>query len=251
MAGHSKFKNIMFRKGAQDKKRAKIFAKLGREIQIASKQGGVDPNSNHRLRTAIDAAKAANVPKDNIERAIKKGSSNETNNLEEIKYEGFGPGGTSLIVETMTDNKNRTISEIRQIFSKNGGSIAENGSVSHSFTRKGELIYKEDKNLETKIFDFAVELGADDIVSEDQNYIIYCDPEQIISIKEKIAELSIKPISVSLTWLSKAKVNVDNKEDGKKLFNLINQLEDNEDVQNISSNYDISKEVFDTIDFDN
>ena len=168
MAGHSKFKNIMFRKGAQDKKRAKIFAKLGREIQIASKQGGDDPNSNHRLRTAIDAAKAANVPKDNIDRAIKRGSSNESNNLEEIKYEGFGPGGTSLIVETMTDNRNRTISEIRQIFSKNGGSIADNGSVSHSFQRKGELIYKEDVNLEGKIFDIAVESGADDIINEDQ-----------------------------------------------------------------------------------
>ena len=248
MAGHSKFKNIVFRKGAQDKKRAKIFAKLGREIQIASKQGGADSDSNHRLRTAIDAAKAANVPKDNIERAIKKGSSNETNNLEEMKYEGFGPGGASLIVETMTDNKNRTISEIRQIFSKNGGSIAENGSVSHNFQRKGELIYKTDKNLESKIFDFAVETGADDIVNEDQNYIIYCDPNKIISIKEKISELSIEPISVSLTWVSSNKVNV-NKEDGKKLFNLINQLEDNEDVQNISSNYDISNEVFDTIDF--
>ena len=250
MAGHSKFKNIMFRKGAKDKKRAKIFAKLGREIQIALKQGGTEPDSNHRLRTAIDAAKAANVPKENIERAIKKGSSNETDNLEEIKYEGFGPGGTSLIVETMSDNKNRTISEIRQIFSKNGGSIAENGSVSHSFTRKGELVYKADKNLEGKIFDLAVEFGADDIVNEDENYIIYCNPEKIITIKEKIAELSIEPISVSLTWISKTKVNVD-KEEGKKLFNLINQLEDNEDVQNISSNYDISKEVFDTIDFDN
>ena len=156
MAGHSKFKNIMFRKGAQDKKRAKIFSKLGREIQIASKQGGIDPDSNHRLRTAIDAAKAANVPKDNIERAIKKGSSNEINSLEEIKYEGFGPGGASLIIETMTDNKNRTVSEIREIFSKNGGSIAENGSVSHSFKRKGELIYKADRALENKVFDFFV-----------------------------------------------------------------------------------------------
>jgi YebC/PmpR family DNA-binding regulatory protein len=250
MAGHSKFKNIMFRKGAQDKKRAKIFAKLGREIQIASKSGGSDPESNHRLRTAIDAAKAANVPKDNIERAIKKGSDSETNNLEEIKYEGFGPGGTSLIVETMTDNKNRTVSEIRQIFSKNGGSIAENGSVSHSFQRKGELIYKTDKNLESKIFDLAAESGADDILNEDQNYTIYCDPNKIIKIKEKIKKLSIEPISISLTWVSSSKVGL-NKEEGKKLFNLINQLEDNEDVQNISSNYDISKEVFDTIDFDN
>ena len=249
MAGHSKFKNIMFRKGAQDKKRAKIFAKLGREIQIASKQGGSDPDSNHRLRTAIDAAKAANVPKDNIERAIKKGSDTETNNLEEIKYEGFGPGGTALIVETMTDNKNRTISEIRQIFSKNGGSIAENGSVSHSFQRKGELIYKSDKNLESKIFDVAVEFGADDVINEDDSYIIYCDPEKIINIKEKISQLSLEPFSVSLTWKSSNKVNI-NKEDGRKLFNLINQLEDNEDVQNISSNYDISNEVFDTIDFD-
>ena len=250
MAGHSKFKNIMFRKGAQDKKRAKIFAKLGREIQIASKQGGVDPNSNHRLRTAIDAAKAANVPKDNIDRAIKRGSSNESNNLEEIKYEGFGPGGTSLIVETMTDNKNRTVSEIRQIFSKNGGSIAENGSVSHNYKRKGELIYKKNKDLENKIFDLAVETGAEDIINEDSNYIIYCDPNKITVIKENIAKLSIDPISVSLTWVSLNKINL-NKEDGKKIFNLINQLEDNEDVQNISSNYDISKEVFDTIDFDN
>ena len=249
MAGHSKFKNIMFRKGAQDKKRAKIFAKLGREIQIASKQGGIDPDSNHRLRTAIDAAKAANVPKGNIERAIKKGSDTDTNNLQEIKYEGFGPGGTSLIVETMTDNKNRTISEIRQIFSKNGGSIAESGGVSHSFDRKGELIYKSDKNLESKIFDLAVEFGADDIINEDDSYTIYCDPKNIIDIKEKISELSLEPFSVSLTWVSSNKVNV-NKEDGKKLFNLINQLEDNEDVQNISSNYDISNEVFDTIDFD-
>ena len=171
---------MLFR--SQDKKRAKKFAKLGREIQIASKQGGADPNSNHRLRTAIDAAKAANVPKDNIERAIKKGSSNETNNLEEIKYEGFGPGGTSLIIETMTDNKNRTVSEIRQIFSKNGGSIAESGSVSHSFKRKGELIYKTDKTLENKVFDSAIEEGADDIISDDENYTIYCDPKKIIGI---------------------------------------------------------------------
>ena len=225
MAGHSKFKNIMFRKGAQDKKRAKIFSKLGREIQIASKQGGIDPDSNHRLRTAIDAAKAANVPKDNIKRAIKKGSSNEINSLEEIKYEGFGPGGASLIIETMTDNKNRTVSEIRQIFSKNGGSIAENGSVSHSFQRKGELIYKTDKNLESKIFDLAAESGADDILNEEQNYTIYCDPNKIIKIKEKIKKLSIEPISISLTWVSSSKVGL-NKEEGKKLFNLINQLED-------------------------
>ena len=151
MAGHSKFKNIMFRKGAQDKKRAKIFAKLGREIQIASKIGGEDPNSNYRLRTAIDSAKASNMPKENIERAIKKGSSNEASNLEEIKYEGFGPGGSSFIIETMTDNRNRTVSELRQIFLKNGGSIADSGSVSHTFMRKGELIYKLEKEIESKI----------------------------------------------------------------------------------------------------
>tara|TARA_Y100000817_G_C16395348_1_gene340812 strand:- start:79 stop:525 length:447 start_codon:yes stop_codon:yes gene_type:complete len=148
----------------------------------------------------------------------------------------------------MTDNKNRTISEIRQIFSKNGGSIGESGSVSHSFKRKGELIYKSNEDLKNKIFDIAVEAGADDVINEDQDYIVYCDPKQIITIKEKISQLSLEPISVSLTWISDNKINL-NKEDGKKLFNLINQLEDNEDVQNISSNYDISKEVFDTIDF--
>ncbi len=251
MAGHSKFKNIMFRKGAQDKKRAKLFAKLGREIQIATKSGGEDPSSNHRLRTAIDAAKAANLPKDNIERAIKKGTENEANNLEEIKYEGFGPGGVAIIVETMTDNKNRTISEIRQIFSKNGGSIAENGSVSHSFKRKGEIIYKADKNLESKLFDLAVEAGADDIINEDDNYILYCEVDKIIEIKNKIKDLNIDPLSISLTWISSNRIIIDNKDDGKKIFSLINQLEDNDDVQNISSNYDISKELFDTIDFNN
>ncbi len=246
MAGHSKFKNIMFRKGAQDKKRAKLFAKLGREIQIASKTGGPDFNSNHRLRTAIDAAKAANVPKDNIERAVKKGSDNEINNLEEIKYEGFGPGGTSIIVETMTDNKNRTISEIRQIFSKNGGSIAENGSVSHSFKRKGELVYKADKNLENKIFDLAIEEGADDIINDDENHVIYCKPELINKIKEKISTLSIEPLSVALTWLSSNKISIEG-EEAKKLFHLIDQLEDNEDVQSISSNYDVPDDFLNEI----
>ena len=240
----------MFRKGAQDKKRAKIFAKLGREIQIASKFGGSDPNSNHRLRTAIDSAKASNMPKDNIERAIKKGSGNELDNLDEIKYEAFGPGGTSFIIETMTDNKNRTVSELRQIFSKNGGSIVDSGSVSHGFIRKGEISYQIEKVIESKIFDLAVESGADEVINEDGNCTIYCEPEKINDIKEKISNLSIEPSNVSLTWISSNKINV-NREDGKKIFDLINQLEDNDDVQNISSNYDISKEVFDTIDFNN
>ena len=248
MAGHSKFKNIMFRKGAQDKKRAKIFAKLGREIQIASKIGGEDHNSNYRLRTAIDSAKASNMPKENIERAIKKGSSNEASNLEEIKYEGFGPGGSSFIIETMTDNRNRTVSELRQIFSKNGGSIADNGSVSHTFMRKGELIYKLEKEIESKIFDLSVESGADDVMTDEENITIHCKPEQMGDIKEKISTLSIEPLSVSLTWVSSNKIKINDKENGKKIFNLINELEDNEDVQNISSNYDISEEVFDTID---
>jgi len=240
MAGHSKFKNIMFRKGAQDKKRAKTFGKLGREIQIASKLGGTDLNLNHRLRTAIDSAKAANMPKDNIDRAIKRSFDNELNNLEEIKYEGFGPGGTLFIIDTMTDNKNRTVSELRQIFSKNGGSIADSGNVSHTFKRKGELVYKIEKSFESKIFDLAVEFGADDIITDNENCIIYCEPEKINNIKEKVSTLSIEPTSISLTWISSNKININNKEDKKKFFNLINELEDNEDVQNVSSNYGIS-----------
>ena len=248
MAGHSKFKNIMFRKGAQDKKRAKIFAKLGREIQIASKFGGSDPDSNHRLRTAIDSARAANMPKDNIDRAIKKILDKELKDLEEIRYEGFGPAGTSFIVETMTNNRNRTVSELRKIFSRNGGSIADTGSVSYTFKRKGELIYKVEKNLENKILDLAAEGEADDVINEDGNMAIYCEPEKINNIKNKISSLSIEPISVVLTWISNSKININNQLDGKKIFNLINELEDNDDVQNISSNYDISKEVFDTID---
>ena len=243
MSGHSKWSTIKRKKGAADAKRGVIFTRISKDITLAAKEGGGNQDMNPSLRLAVKKAKSANMPLSNIERAIKKGSSNEINSLEEIKYEGFGPGGASLIIETMTDNKNRTVSEIREIFSKNGGSIAENGSVSHSFKRKGELIYKADRALENKVFDFAVEAGADDIINEDENYTIYCDPKKITSIKEKISELSIDPISVSLTWTSSNKVDI-NKEDGKKLFNLINQLEDNEDVQNISSNYNISKKSF-------
>ena len=191
MAGHSKFKNIMFRKGAQDKKRAKIFAKLGREIQIASKQGGIDPDSNHRLRTAIDAAKAANVPKDNIERAIKKGSSNETNNLEEIKYEGFGPGSTSLIVETMTDNKNRTASNIRSIFQKYGGNLGTMGSASHNFNQIGIIKIDKKEISNDQIFELVIDSGADECISSDNFHEIHCEKNEIYSVKKNI-EMKLK-----------------------------------------------------------
>ena len=241
MAGHSKWANIQHRKGRQDAKRGKLFTKLIREITVAAKLGGSDSSANPRLRAAIDNGLSNNMAKDTIDRAVKHGAGGDENsNVDEIRYEGYGPNGVAVIVDTMTDNKNRTVSELRQIFSKNGGSIADSGNVSHTFKRKGELVYKIEKSFESKIFDLAVEFGADDIITDNENCIIYCEPEKINNIKEKVSTLSIEPTSISLTWISSNKININNKEDEKKFFNLINELEDNEDVQNVSSNYGIS-----------
>jgi len=175
MAGHSKFKNIMHRKGAQDKKRAKTFSRLGKEIAVAVKTGGADPESNIRLRSAINTAKNLNMPKDNIERAVKKGEGNDPDsNYEEVRYEGYGPEGTAIIVEAMTNNKNRTAAEIRSIFSKSGGNLGESGSVSFGFKRLGAISIEKNLATEEEIFDFSVENGSEDLEVNEEDYVVYC-----------------------------------------------------------------------------
>ena len=187
MAGHSKFKNIMHRKGAQDKKRAKTFSRLGKEIAVAVKTGGADPESNIRLRSAINTAKTLNMPKDNIERAIKKGEGNDADsNYEEVRYEGYGPEGTAIIVEAMTNNKNRTAAEIRSIFSKSGGNLGESGSVSFGFKRLGAITIEKNLATEEEIFDFSVENGSEDLEVNEEDYIVYCEQSALHTLNNKI-----------------------------------------------------------------
>ena len=243
MAGHSKFKNIMHRKGAQDKKRAKVFSRLGREISVAVKVGGVDPESNVRLRSAVSAAKALNMPKENIERAIKKGEGNDPDsNYEEVRYEGYGPGGIAVIVEAMTNNKNRTAAEIRSIFSKSGGNLGESGSVSFSFKRLGVITLEKKLVSEEELFNFIVENDSEDLEINEEEYIVYCDQSMLHNLNEKIILQFGQTISADLIWKSESTILVE-KDSAEKLFKLLNSLEDNEDVQGVSSNFEASDEI--------
>ena len=243
MAGHSKFKNIMHRKGAQDKKRAKIFSRLGKEISVAVKEGGQDPEKNIRLRSAIGSAKSLNMPKDNIERAIKKGQGNDPDtNYEEVRYEGYGPEGVAIIVEAMTNNKNRTAAEIRSSFSKYGGNLGETGSVSFSFKRLGSISLNKSCVSEEELFDFIVDNGSEDYESNDDEYTIYCDQKNLHNLNEKIIAKYGQTNFADLVWKSESSINVD-KNAAEKLFKLLNVLEENEDVQNVSSNFEVTDEV--------
>ena len=243
MAGHSKFKNIMHRKGAQDKKRAKVFSRLGREISVAVKVGGSDPESNIRLRSAISSAKSLNMPKDNIDRAIKKGQGNDPeSNYEEVRYEGYGPAGVAIIVEALTNNKNRTAAEIRSTFSKFGGNLGESGSVSFGFDRLGNISL--DKNLvqEDELLDFLIENDTDDYEVSENEYSIFCDQNNLHHLNEKISEKYGQTNFSNLIWKSKNNINI-NKDNADKLFKLLEILEDNDDVQVVSSNFEVDDAV--------
>ena len=243
MAGHSKFKNIMHRKGAQDKKRAKTFSRLGKEIAVAVKTGGTDPESNIRLRSAINTAKSLNMPKDNIERAIKKGEGNDPDsNYEEVRYEGYGPEGTAIIVEAMTNNKNRTAAEIRSIFNKSGGNLGESGSVSFGFKRLGAITIEKNLATEEEIFDFLVENGSEDLEINEEDYVIYCNQSSLHTLNDKIVSKFGSTKSADLIWKSDSSVEVE-KDSAEKLFKLLNALEDNDDVQGVSSNFEVSEET--------
>ena len=243
MAGHSQFSNIMYRKGAQDKKRAKVFAKLIREVTVAAKMGLPDPDANPRLRSAIIACRAANMPKDNIDRAIKKvAGGDEGESYDEVRYEGYGPGGTAVIVEALTDNRNRTASDVRTAFAKNGGNLAETGAVSFMFDRMGSFHYPLEIGSADDIFEIAIEAGAEDIESGHIGHDIYCQPADFHKLNEALTNSLGDPKSAQLIWRPQNTIEVDEKA-ASTIMLLLEALEDNDDIQRISANFEISEEI--------
>jgi YebC/PmpR family DNA-binding regulatory protein len=240
MAGHSQFKNIMYKKGAKDAKRARLFTKLAREITVAAKLGMPDPAYNPRLRAAIAAAKAESMPKDNIERAIKKASGGDTDNYEEARYEGYGPGKVAIIVEALTDNRNRTASELRTVFGKNGGTIGE--TVSFNFQRVGLIHYPKAAGSEDAVMEAAINAGADDVVSGESGHDIYCAPDSLHAVQKAMEDALGEPETARLDWRPNMTVDVAG-ETAETLMSLLNALDDNDDVQRVAANYEMSDEV--------
>ncbi len=241
MAGHSKFKNIQFRKGAQDKKRSKIFSKLSRDITLAAKQGIPDPTANARLRLAIATARAESMPKDNIDRAIKKAMGGETDNFEDIRYEGFGPGGVGLIVEVLTDNRNRAAASVRTVFGKNGGNMGESGSVAFMFDRVGEIVYPASAGSEDKVMEAAIEAGAEDVESDADTHLITTLFEDLSAVAEALEATLGAPQSTDVVWRPKTGVPVSSA-DATTLMKLIDALDDDDDVQTVYVNAEFSDE---------
>ena len=242
MAGHSQFKNIMHRKGAQDKKRAKVFTRLIRELQVAVKSG-TDPDSNPRLRAAMLAARAANMPKDNIDRVLKKAEGGgDDANFDEIRYEGYGPGGVALIVDTVTDNRNRTASEVRSAFTKYGGNLGESNSVAFMFDRVGQLIYPVAAASADDMFEAALEAGADDVESAEESHEVTCAPEDFNAVREALDTRFGAPEEAGLTWKPQNTIALD-EDKAATLLKLLDVLDDNDDVQSVSANFEISDEV--------
>ena len=242
MAGHSQFKNIMHRKGRQDAVRSKMFSKLAREITVAAKTGLPDPAMNARLRLAIQNAKAQSMPKDNIERAIKKASGADSENYEEVRYEGYGPGGVAVIVEALTDNRNRTASSVRSTFSKAGGALGETGSVSFSFDRVGEITYKLTAGSADAVMEAAIEAGAEDVTTDEDGHTIICGFEDIGDVSKALEDTLGEAETVKAVWRAQNTVPVD-EEKAQSLMKLIDTLEDDDDVQNVYSNFEVSDEV--------
>jgi YebC/PmpR family DNA-binding regulatory protein len=243
MAGHSKFKNIMYRKGAQDKKRGKIFTKLIRELTTAARSGLPDPASNPRLRAAVLAARQANMPKDTVERAIKRGSGGDAAEAyEEIRYEGYGPGGVAVIVEALTDNRNRTASEVRAAFAKAGGALGETNSVSFMFERVGEIIYPASAASADDMLEAAIEAGAQDVESDNDGHVVISAPEDFNSVRDGLEAKFGPADSARLVWRPKTTSAID-EETAATLLKLIDTLEDSDDVQNVYANFEVGEEV--------
>jgi YebC/PmpR family DNA-binding regulatory protein len=242
MAGHSHFKNMMHRKGRADKIRSKLFTKISREITVSAKLGTPDPEMNPRLRAAVQAARAANMPKDNIERAIKKSQGNIDNSYEFSRYEGFGPGRTGVIIEVLTDNKNRSVSNIRTIFQKFGGTLGETGSVSYQFEQIGQIKIKKELMSTNDALELAINAGAEDCITTDLHHEINCKKEEFNSVREQI-EKKIKDLSFAgLIWNPLSKVNLD-KETFTKVINFLEQIEDDDDVQNVFTNFEVDEKL--------
>ncbi len=241
MAGHSKFKNIQFRKGAQDKKRSKLFSKLSRDITIAAKQGLPDPTANARLRLAIATARTESMPRENIERAIKKALGGETDSLEEIRYEGRGPGGVAIIVETLTDNRNRAAANIRMLFSKYGGAMGETNSAAFMFDRLGQIVYPASAGSEDAVMEAVIEAGAEDVESDDEGHTLYTSFEAMGEVTDAITAALGDPKSTGIIWRAKSETPVEG-DGAASLMKLLDALDDDDDVQNVWTNADISDE---------
>jgi YebC/PmpR family DNA-binding regulatory protein len=239
MAGHSQFKNIMHRKGRQDAARSKLFGKLAREITVSAKQGLPDPAMNPRLRAAVLAARAENMPKDNIDRAIKKALGGDAEAYEEIRYEGYGPGGVAVIVEVLTDNRNRTASDVRSYFTKNGGNLAETGAVSFMFDRVGVVEYDAKVASADDMLEAAIDAGADDVASNSNGHEIYATQENFREVARALESKFGEPRKAALVWKPQNTVSVDD-EQGEKLLKLIETLEEHDDVQNVFANFEVS-----------
>jgi len=247
MSGHSKWSSIKHKKAATDAKRGKIFTKLIKEITVAARMGGGDPEANPRLRTAILAAKSENMPKNNIDRAIKKGTGElEGVNYEESIYEGYGPGGAAVLVESLTDNKNRTVADIRNIFSKNGGSLGENGCVAWMFEKRGYIAIESKAVDEEVLMETALEAGADDIREDDSNFEVITVPEDLNAVKEAIDNASIPCIVAEVTMLPQSTTNLVGKE-AEQMVRLMDMLEDNDDIQKVYTNADIPQDILDNL----
>ena len=246
MAGHSKFKNIMHRKGAQDKKRAAAFSKLAREITVAAKMGAPDPDMNPRLRLAINAAKAQSVPKDNIQRAIDKASRGDAENYEEVRYEGYGPGGVAIIVEALTDNRNRTATNVRTAFSKNGGNLGASGAVSHGFDRMGLITYPSSAGDAEKVFEAALEAGAEDVESSEEEHAIWTAQDALHEVSRALESTLGEAESAKLAWKPQTTVDVD-EGNAATLLKLVDALEEDDDVQTVWGNYEVSDEVMEKL----
>ncbi|WP_170422863.1 YebC/PmpR family DNA-binding transcriptional regulator [Ruegeria arenilitoris] len=242
MAGHSKWANIQHRKGRQDAARSKLFSKLSKEITVAAKMGDPDPDKNPRLRLAVKEAKSNSVPKDVIDRAIKKSVAGEGDDYEEIRYEGYGPNGVAVIVETMTDNRNRTASTVRSTFSKNGGNLGETGSVGFMFERKGEVVYPATVGDADTVFEAAIEAGAEDVESSDEGHIIWCADTDLNEVSNALEAALGETESTKLVWKPTTTTEL-GLEDMQKLMKLVDALEDDDDVQRVTTNFEATDEV--------
>jgi len=246
MAGHSKWANIQHRKGRQDAARSKLFSKLSKEITVAAKMGDPDPDKNPRLRLAVKEAKSNSVPKDVIDRAIKKSQGGDDDNYEEIRYEGYGPDGVAVIVEAMTDNRNRTASNVRSIFTKSGGNLAETGAVSFMFDRKGLVVYPASVGDSETVLEAAIMAGAEDVESSEDGHEIYCEANDLNDVSTALEETLGESETTKLIWKPQNTTPLD-LEGAQKVMRLIESLEDDDDVQNVTANFDISDEVMEQL----
>jgi len=246
MAGHSQFKNIMHKKGAADARRSKVFSKLAREITVAAKLGAPDPGMNPRLRLAIQNARAENMPKDNIERAIKKALGGDAESYEEVRYEGYGPGGAAVVVEALTDNRNRTASAVRSCFSKYGGALGETGSVSFMFDRVGQIVYPPEAGSADAMLEAAINAGADDVQSDENGHVITCGFTDLGDVAKNLEEALGEAETVKAVWQAQTTTELD-EDKAATMMKLVSALDDDDDVQSVYSNFEVSDEVLEKL----